>query len=62
MENPMQMLNNIKAFFNNYNGKDPKSEAMQKIQASGMSQADLNKLQQDANTIYNLCQQMGLIK
>lgn len=54
----MQQLSN---FMNGFKG-NPREQAMQRIQQLGMSQTELNALQQKANEIYGMAQQMGLIR
>lgn len=60
-QNPMQMMQQLKAFMSGYQG-NPKDEAMKMIQQSGMNQQQLNQLQNQATSIYKMGQQMGLFK
>ena len=61
MNNPMQTINDLKNFMNNYRG-NAQQQATQAIRDSGMNQQELNELQRKANELYNQFQNMGLIQ
>ena len=53
----MQKIQMLNEFKNNFKG-DPKAEMMKLIQSSGMPQAELNRLQNEATQIQNLLKQI----
>ena len=62
MQNPNQILtqmNQIKKFYATLQG-DPEQLARQQL--AGMSQQELNALQQQTNEIYQMACQMGIMK
>lgn len=59
MQNPMQMMGQIKQFANQLQG-NPEQLGRQAIQ--GMNQRELNKLQKEASDLYFLARQMGIMK
>ena len=61
MQNPMQMMQQLKQYINNYQG-NAEQEARQKIANAGLNQKQLNELQSTATMIYNMGKQMGFIK
>lgn len=62
MNNPMEIISELKQFMNNYQGNNAKDEFMQIIQQKGLNQNQLNDLQNQANYIYQVGQMMGLFK
>ena len=60
--NPMQMMQQLSKFMNDYNGKNPEQEARQMIAQSGLDQKQLNALQSMANSLYSAGKQFGLFK
>ena len=61
MQQNNQMMQQLSRFMNGFKG-NPREQAMQRIQQLGMSQTELNAIQQKANEIYGMAQQMGLIR
>lgn len=60
-QNPMEIMQQLKSFMSGYKG-DPEQEARKMIQQAGLNQQQLNQLQSQANSIYAMAQQFGLIK
>lgn len=54
-------MQQLKSFIDGYKG-NPKEDAMKMIRESGLSQTQLNQLQNQANNIYAMGKQMGLFK
>lgn len=61
MQNPMQMMQQLKQFMNGFSG-NPQEEAMKRIQQANLSQRELNELQSTANEVYAFAQKLGIIK
>lgn len=61
MQNPIQMMQQLKGFMDGYKG-NPQEDAMKMIQQAGLNQNQLNQLQSQANNIYQMGKQMGLFK
>lgn len=59
MQNPMQMMGQIKNFAKGLQG-NPEEMARKAIQ--GMDQRTLNQLQRETNELYNIAREFGIIK
>lgn len=62
MNNPMEIISELRQFMNNYQGNNAKEEFMQIIQQKGFNQNQLNDLQNQASYIYQVGQMMGLFR
>lgn len=54
-------LNQLNQFMRSFQG-DPKAEVMKRIQSSGMNQQQLNQLQEQANQLYLMAKNAGIVK
>lgn len=61
MQNPMMQIQQLSQFMQGLKG-NPEAEARKLIQSSNMSQAELNQLQNEANQMYSMARQMGLMR
>lgn len=62
MNNPMEIINELRKFLNNYRGNNAKEEFMQIVQQNGFNQNQLNDLQNQASYIYQVGQMLGLFR